>query len=563
MFTTLKNPPADFLSWDWSKFEPFVQDLLAQPLNANTVGDWLQNWSDLGDALQEFFSRLNVAVTINTADQEAEARFKAALDGIYPNAMAADQKLKVRLLESGLQPAGFEIPLRDYRDDAALFREENLPLLAEEQKLSLEYDQIAGKQTVKWEGEEVTLTQMLPVYQEPDRARRESAWRLVTARQLADREAFNQLWQRFFQMRLKIAENAGKPDFRAYRWQQLHRHDYSPEDCQTFLKAIEDVVVPVARKIYERRKARLGVDSLRPWDLDVDPLGRPPLRPYQTIDELKSKTQAIFQAVDPVLGQYFQQMIAENLLDLENRKNKAPGGYCTSFTIIRRPFIFMNAVGLHDDVQTLLHEGGHSFHVFETAAMPLGQLTNSPIEFAEVASMGMEFLAGPYLGRQSGGFYSPEDAQRAFDEHLERSILFWPYMAVVDGFQHWAYTHPDQALDPSACDLAWDNLWLRFMSVVDWTGLEEQRKTGWQRKLHIFQIPFYYVEYGLAQLGAGQVWRNALKDQSGSVAAYRKALALGGSVGLPQLFQAAGARFSFEAGPLGEVVSLMSARLLK
>ncbi len=558
MFTTLKNPPEDFLSWTWAKFEPYYQDLKSRPLGAEEITRWLEDWSDLGDALQELFSRLHVAVTVNTADQEAEACFKNALDQIYPQAMAAEQELKNRLLKSGLEPAGFEIPLRNYRDDQELFREENLHLLAEEQKLTVEYDQIAGKQTVEWKGEELTLAQLRPFYQEPDRGTREQAWRLTAERQLADREALNDLWVRFFELRAKIAANAGLPSFREYRWKQLHRHDYSPDNCQTFRDAIEKVVVPAALRIYEYRRKLLGLDSLRPWDLDVDPTGLPPLRPYKAIDELTGKTKAIFNQVDPVLGNYFQRMMDENLLDLENRKNKGPGGYCTSFPITRRPFIFMNAVGLHDDVQTLLHEGGHAFHVFESAAIRLSQLNDVPIEFAEVASMGMEFLAGPYLGSDSGGFYSPADARRAFREHLETSILFWPYMAVVDGFQHWAYSHPAEAVDPAACDAAWDGLWQRFMPGVDWSGLEEVRKTGWHRKLHIFQIPFYYVEYGLAQLGAGQVWRNALEDRNGAVTAYRKALALGGSVSLPALFQAAGARFSFEAGPLEDVVQLMT-----
>lgn len=562
MFSELKNPPADFLDWKWERFEPYARDLIERPFDSATVGEWLKDWSDLGDALQELFSRLNVAVTVNTADQVAEARFRAALDEIYPQAMAADQKIKARLLESGLQPEGFEIPLRDYRDDADLFRDENLPLLAEEQKLSLEYDQIAGKQTVEWDGKEVTLTMLRPVYQDSDRTRREQAWQLAAERQLADREAFNDLWVRFFTLRQQISANAGKSDFRAYRWVQLHRHDYTPQDCQTFRDAIERVIVPLAKQVYERRRKQLGLDVLRPWDLDVDPLGLPPLRPYQSIDELNEKTTTVFRSVDPVLGDYFKTMVKEHLLDLENRKNKAPGGYCTSFPISRRPFIFMNAVGLHDDVQTLLHEGGHSFHVFESAALPLSQLTNVPMEFAEVASMGMEFLAGPYLSRENGGYYSAEDARRAFNEHVERSLLFWPYMAVVDGFQHWAYTHPQQAVEPSACDQAWDELWLRFMVGVDWSGLDDVRRTGWQRKLHIFQLPFYYVEYGLAQLGAAQIWRNALADQQQAVAAYRRALALGGSVALPQLFQTAGARFAFDAPALHSVAQLMAERVL-
>ena len=340
MFHELKNPPADFLDWKWEKFEPYARDLIERPLTAATVDEWLRDWSDLGDALEELFSRLNVAVTINTADEAAEARFRAALDEIYPQAMAADQQLKARLLQSGLKPARFEIPLRNYRDDAELFREENLTLLSEEQKLGLEYDQIAGKQTVEWDGKEITLTQLRPVYQETDRARREQAWRLAAGRQLADREAFNDLWVRFFKLRQQIAANAGKSDFRSYRWVQFHRHDYSPADCQTFRDAIEQVIVPLAARIYEKRRRQLGLESLRPWDLDVDPQGLPPLRPYQTIDELKQKTSAVFHAVDETLGGYFDTMIRENLLDLENRKNKAPGGYCTAFPIRQRPFHF-------------------------------------------------------------------------------------------------------------------------------------------------------------------------------------------------------------------------------
>ena len=244
-------------------------------------------------------------------------------------------------------------------------------------------------------------------------------------------------------------------------------------------------------------------------------------------------------------------MRREKLLDLVNRKRKAPGGYCTDFSAVKRPFICMNAVGVHDDVQTLLHEGGHSFHVFETASLPYHQQTQVPMEFAEVASMGMELLAAPYLAADQGGFYSPADAARARIEHLEGTLLFWPYMAVVDAFQHWVYENPDAATDPVNCDRTWGEQWDRFMRGVDWGGLEEEKVTGWHRKLHIFQVPFYYVEYGLAQLGAMQVWRNALRDQAKAVANYRQALALGGTVTLPELFATAGAKFAFDAQTLG------------
>jgi oligoendopeptidase F len=265
----------------------------------------------------------------------------------------------------------------------------------------------------------------------------------------------------------------------------------------------------------------------------------------------------MFSSVDPQLGRYFLQMETESLLDLENRKGKAPGGFCIDFPLARKPFIFMNAVGLHDDVQTMLHEGGHAFHTFEIAGLPYHPQLEIPMEFAEVASMAMELLAAPYLTRDQGGFYSPEEAARARIEHLENSLLFWPYMAVVDAFQHWVYTQPQLARDPAECDACWSALWDRFMQGIDYSGLDEHKVTGWQRKVHIFQDPFYYIEYGLAQLGAVQVWRNARKDQAGAVAAYRRALSLGGTASLPELFRTAGAHFAFDADTLAEAVQLM------
>jgi oligoendopeptidase F len=470
--------------------------------------------------------------------------------------MEAGQTLKEKLLESGLEPAGFEIPLRNMRAEADLFRAENLPVLAEENKVKTEYDKILSAQTVVWEGEERTVEQMRPVYQEADRARRERAWRLVAERQLADRDGINEVWGKLLGLRCKLAANAGRPDYRAYRWQDLLRFDYTPADARSFQDAIEAVVVPAALRVYERRRQRLGLDSLRPWDLDVDPLGLPPLRPFSDVEALKSSISRIFQRLDPALGANIDVMVVEDLLDLANRKNKAPGGYCTSFPVVRRPFIFANAVGLHDDVQTMLHECGHAFHVFESAALS-SHLRNVPMEFAEVASMGMELLAAPYLVEDKGGFYTPAEAARARIEHLEGCIRFWPYMAVVDSFQHWVYENPQAAADPRQCDAAWAGFWRRFMVGVDWSGLEDVMATGWHRKLHIHTDPFYYIEYGLAQLGAAQVWANALKDQAGAVTRYRQALALGGKVSLPELFAAAGARFAFDAGTLSQAVELM------
>lgn len=557
MFDTLPAHAYDLLDWSWADIEPFVRDLRERPLDAATVAVWLADWSRLADTLSEIYSRLYVATTRDTTDATAERRYHTFLNDVFPPAMSAEQELREKLLATGLEPAGFAMPLRGMRVDAALFREANLPLQTEEQKVGNEYNKIIGAQTVVWEGDEVTIPQLRPVYQRTDRAQREQAWRLASERQLNDRAAINELWVKLFELRRRIATNADLPDYRAYAWQALHRFDYTPEDCLRFHDAIAEVVVPAAQRVYERRRQRLGVDTLRPWDLDVDPHGRSPLRPFSAVAELEEHSARILQQVDPLLGDYFATMRREDLLDLANRKGKAPGGYCTSFAVERRPFIFMNAVGLPDDVRTLLHEAGHAFHVFATAGLPYNQQRQAPIEFAEVASMAMELLAAPYLPRERGGFYAADETARARVEHLEEIICFWPYMAVVDAFQHWAYTNPAAAGDPAQCDAQWATLWQRFMAGIDYSGLEEAMVTGWQRKMHIFSYPLYYVEYGLAQLGAVQVWRNALSDQAAAVVAYQRALALGGTVPLPELYATAGARFAFDRSTVSDAVALL------
>ncbi len=561
MFDSLHQDAASVMEQDWSGFEPYYSELAGRNLAGQGLDEFLSDWTRVSELLDEAFSRLHVATTVNTADGEAEARYHRFLDEVYPNAEQAEQTLKEKLLSHGVVSEGFEIPLMRMRVEAELFSRKNLPLFVDEHKLSTEYDKVIGAQTVQWEGQEITVVQLRPVFQSTDRNLREEAWRTALERQMDDRAAIGGLWQRFMKLRLELASNAGFEDYRSFRWKQLHRFDYLPSDCMRFHKAIEEVVVPTAMNLCERRRKLLGVHTLRPWDLEVDPLGRPPLVAFQNVDELKSGCSSIFRHVDPVLGSYFDTMIREDLLDLENRKNKAPGGYCTEFAAAKRPFIFMNAVGVHNDVQTVLHEAGHAFHAFERTHLPYYQQRDVGMEFSEVASMAMELLASPYLSREQGGFYSESNAARAVSEHLEWSILFWPYMAVVDAFQHWVYENPSDAMDPPNCDSRWTSLSRRFMPWVDWTGLEAELMTGWQRKLHIHTVPFYYVEYGLAQLGAAQVWRNALSNQARAVAAYREALALGGTVSLPSLYATAGALFSFDADVLESAVRLMKDKI--
>ena len=556
MFTSLPNDAKGILDWPWDRIEPYYKNLEQRALSEAGLEHWLANWSRIAELVDEISNRLYVATTVDTADQKAEDLYHRFLADIFPKYEEHQQRLKQKLVTSGLAPQGFEVPLRKMRQEADLFRTANLPLLVGEKKLSEQYDKIAGAQAVQWRGREQTLAQMETVQLSSDRAEREKAWRLASERQLADRAEIDGLWKKMLGLRIELAKNADFNDYRSFRWKQLGRFDYTPEDCDSFHRAIEQVAVPAASRIYRRRAERLGLKAPRPWDLQVDVLGRPALQPFAEVSELVARAAAMFDKVDPVLGGHFHLMAGQGLLDLENRKDKAPGGYCTNFAAARVPFVFANAVGMHGDVQTLLHEGGHAFHLFESRHLPYLQQLEVPMEFAEVASMAMELLAAPYLD-SPGGFYSPGDSKRARLEHLEGQIAFWPYMAVVDAFQHWAYLNPDKAMEPANCDSQWSGLWRRFMPGVDWTGLEEAVATGWQRKQHIFSDPFYYVEYGLAQLGAVQVWGRALEDQSRAVAGYRKALALGGTAPLPELYRTAGAAFAFDAGPLQAAVGLL------
>lgn len=559
----LRNFPTDYhvaMDWQWTDWKPHFDDLLTTTLTVYNINAWLSAWSTLSYMVMEVQARLRVATTVNTEDKEAEARFQNFTKNINPEIQKQTFELNKKLVNSGLAPDTLKVPMRIIEGNIRLFREENLPLIAQLSELDLRYSKLAGSLTVEWEGKEVTLTQLMPVFQEQDRERRKKAWLLSQERRSAAREGFNEIWREYMALRKQIAENADMSDYREYAWLDRARFDYTPADSTQFCEAIAQVVVPANLQLLERQRQTLGYDTLRPWDTAVDPEGREPLKPYQSIKEFIDRTEAIFQQVDPELAGFFSTMKNEQLLDLDNRKSKRPGGYCTYFPVSDRPFIFMNAVGLDGDVRTLLHEAGHAFHGMSSKVAYHLQ-RRSPMEFNEVASMAMELLASPYLTKDKGGFFTPDEMQRYFQDQLERMINFWTYMAVVVQFQDWIYTHHDEASDPDACDAKWLELWKIYQGGVDWTGYEEYIANRWRQQLHIFLAPFYYVEYGLAQLGAVQVWANALKDQADALKQYRSALELGGSVTLPELFRKAGAKLAFDAQTLIEAIDLLMSRI--
>ena len=545
----------------WADVLPFYEDLASRPLDRSNVDAWLHDWSAFEALLGEASALANFAYSCDTADPAKEAARLRFSGEIEPKAEEQRSRLQKRLVDLNYVTPDLETTVRRFRNQIELFNEANVPLYERLARLSTEWAKVIGAMSVQWEGKEKTPQQMQPFLEEKDRSVRERAFRLMYQPYIEQRDTLADLFDRMFDVRVQVAHNAGFDNFRDFTHREKNRFDYTPDDCFRFHEAVEVAVQPVAKRLLERRRRYLGVDRLRPWDLLVDPKGRSPLRPYRDIDEFVDHTRQIFGEVDPELRTYFETMADAGLLDLDNRKGKSPGGYCDRLPARGLPLIFMNAVNIDDDVRTLLHESGHAFHVFETNHLPLIFQQFPGSEMAEVASMSMELLASPYIDQQHGGYYSEADAPRSRRFLLEKTITFFSHCASVDAFQQWMYTHPE-GRDADARDRKWLELRRRFEGdVVDWTGLEKERIARWYYQPHFFDYPFYYIEYGIAQLGALQVWRNSLTDRPGAVRKYRQALALGGTRPLPELYQAAGARLIFDAAGMKELVELAEEEL--
>ena len=559
--SVLPNSPAAFAKATWDEVVPYFDDLVERPLDATTVEEWLSAWSRLEELVTEAAAQAMIAYTIDTSDAEKERDHLRFSTEILPKMEERSVELARRFVALGHSTPELATTLARFRTSIEIFREANIPLFSELEELSARYQRITGSMTVTWDGEERPLPQLQPFLKSPDRAVRERAFRAATQPYMEERGALAGLFDRMLELRQRAARNAGFGNFRDYIFPAKFRFDYTPADCERFHEAVERTAAPAVARIMEHRRQRLGLDALRPWDLAVDPYRAAPLRPFETVDQFVGAARRVFDRVDPVLGDQFQTMIDERLLDLDSRKGKAPGGYCETLHFRGRPFIFMNAVGLVDDVMTLLHEAGHAFHAFASHRQPLIWQRHPGSEAAELASMSMELLASPHLAKPTG-YFTPEDHRRAWLEHLEDVLLSLVHIASVDAFQTWIYTSPDGA-DAVARDDAWLRIRSRFERGVDWGGLERERVARWYRQLHIFMYPFYYIEYGIAQIGALQIWRNSLVDHAGAVARYREALALGAVRALPDMYQAAGARLSFDAGLIGELVELVENQIDK
>ncbi len=548
---------ADFGRWETA--EPYFKELSERQIaTPQQLEKWLIDTSELEACFDEEGIRREVAMTRQTDDPERMQRHLDFVENVRPKAEPWQQKLRRKFVAHAnmltLPRRRYEVLERSARNAIEIYRDENIPLIVEDHKLRTKYQQITGAMTCTYDGREQTLQQLARYQEEPDRPVREQTWRLAADRFLQDGPRLDEQYVKMVALRQQIAQNAGLPDFRAYAFKAMERFDYTPEHCLTFHEAIERVVVPAAKQLAERRKGKLGVASLRPWDMAVDPENRPPLRPFQTPEELIAGCSRVFHRVEPELGRTFDILRERESLDLESRKGKAPGGYQATFTERRLPFIFMNAVGTEGDVRTLLHEGGHAFHTWAYRQEPFYAYRGAPMEFCEVASMGMEMLALPYTGEFFG-----DETNRATRRFFEKIIAFLPYMASIDAFQHHVYTPVEAGIEEWKDH--WQTLTRRFAPEVDWSGLEAYDRRSWQRKLHVYQAPFYYVEYGIAQLGALQVWRNALRDAAHAVAMYRNGLALGASRPLPELFAAAGLKFDFSESTLRPLVDAVMEKI--
>ena len=549
----LPGTPADLATTDWQAMRAWYDQLAAVPLTGSVIDAWLATWSRVDELVTEAASLAMIAYTCDTSDpakEQAHLRFSAE---ILPKAEEQGVRLARRLVDSGLAPAGMETTLERFRTAIDIFREPNVPLFSELEELGAAYQRTTGSMTAEWDGERRPLPQLSPFLQSPARPVRERAWRAIVQPYLEARDGLADLFDRMYRLRQQVAGNAGFASFRDYSFKAKFRFDYGPDDCLRFHAAVEEAVVPALRRVLHHRRARLGLERLRPWDLAVNPYRTEVLRPYQDPADLPRVATRIFDRVDPVLGSEFQVMIDERLLDLESRQGKAPGGYCDTLHASGRPFIFMNASGVMDDVNTLLHEAGHAFHAFASHSQPLIWQRHPGSESAELASMSMELLANRYLAKPAG-YLDESDARRARLEHLEDVLASLAHIAAVDAFQHWIYASGAGG-EAAARDSEWLRIRKRFDPEVDWTGLESERVARWYRQLHIFLYPFYYIEYGIAQLGALQVWRNAKHDQAAATRAYREFLSLGATRPLPELYAAAGARLVFDAAGMADLVA--------
>jgi len=554
--------PADFVLKDWASIEPFLKELEGRKIESNgQLEEWLKNVNELEAAVSEDACWRQIKMTCDTENKELEQSFNFFMMEIQPKIQPYADRLNRKLVESPytkeLDHKKFFTYLRNVKKSIDLFREANIPLQAEMNVEAQRFGMISGKMTVEVNGQEYTLQQAAKFLEDPDRKIREEVYRKISERRLQDKTELNDLFTSLLSKRHQIAKNAGFENYRDFRFTELGRFDYKKEDCFQFHEAVKLHVMPLVNQIYQAKKEKLGLETLRPWDIEAEPEGIQPLRPFKTGEELIEKTIQCFNQLRPFFGDCLQKMRTMGHLDLESRKGKAPGGYNCPLAETGAPFIFMNAAGQFDDVTTMVHEGGHAIHSFLSHDLELHSFKEYPTEIAEVASMSMELFS---MNHWQVYFDDKTELNRAKEQQLERVITIFPWIATIDKFQHWLYENPSHR-DGQRAE-KWFEILREFSSpVIDFSGLDEYRLYSWQRQLHLFEVPFYYIEYGIAQLGAIGLWQQYKQSPEAAINNYITALDLGGTQTLPDLFRAAGLEFDFSPGHISGLMTFVKQEL--
>jgi len=547
---------------NWEEIQPFYEDLLHRELlNKDDLRNWFKDRSELESILSEDLGWRYIRMTCDTANEEKRKSFESFVNEIEPKAAVLTNDLNKKALESPfideLDDSAFRIMIRGIRTQVEIFREKNIPLNTKLQTVAQKFGQISGAMTVELEGKELTLQQAAVILHATDRNKREEAYRKISSRRLEDKNKLNDLFTELVGLRHQVSVNADFANFRDYMFAALGRFDYTPQDCFDFHASIKSEVVPVLNELANERKSALGVDLLRPWDKAVDIYNRPALKPFETGSELLEKSIQCFSGIDPYLGQCLRIMKEMGHLDLESRKGKSPGGYNYPLAEIGVPFIFMNATSTLRDMVTIMHEGGHAVHSFLTRTLEINEFKNTPSEVAELASMSMELIS---MDHWDLFFSDPEELKRAKIEHLEQIIETLPWVATIDKFQHWVYENPGHDLTLRASK--WNEILSEFSeSITDWSGFEENKTYLWQKQLHLFEVPFYYIEYGMAQLGAIAIWKNYKEDPAKGLNGYMEALKLGYTKTIPEVYAAANIKFDFSSRYISELISFVRSEL--
>ncbi len=548
----------------WQDVKPMYENLSNRTLdNAQDLQQWFIDRSELESYLSENMAWRYIKMTCDTVSEENQKNYQFFVEQIQPELSVYDDQLNKKALSNAfleeLTDNGFEILVRGMKKSVEIFREENIPIETQIQTKQTDYQALTAAMTVTINGEELTLPKAGDLLQSPDRAVREEAWTKISERRYQDHEKLDTLFDELRDLRNQVAINAGFSNFRDYMFAAMGRFDYTPQDCFNFHEAVAETVVPLVDAMAKERLNKLAISDLRPWDLKVDPDGKPALTPFDNGEDLLDKTVECFQRIDPKLADYVRIMRRMGHFDVESRKGKAPGGYNYPLEEIGVPFIFMNATSSLRDVVTMVHEGGHAIHSFEVRDLPINAFRNPTSEVAELASMSMELISMEHWGVF---FENEEDLKRAKIEHLEDILEVLPWIATVDKFQHWIYENPNHSTEER------QKQWLETMeqfsdSVTNWSGFERFKQYTWQRQLHIYEVPFYYIEYGMAQLGAISVWRNYKQDAQKGLDGYLNALKLGYTTTIGKIYEAANVKFDFSKAYIAELMDFVKDELEK